>query len=169
MDHGGDNGIIDLGNNGGEVNIGIAQRIHSTLVKHRTRCRGVAKTLRIQHRKHLDGEIRREDPGDGVMKRSTFSSGAVGGTKEEGTELVSAIDENRLFGVGRGRLEEAVEGKVEGNWRRGIGEGKQKVKEMVHLREVRRKPRVLRGRRARAFGHGTCWWRVEEGIHSGWW
>ena len=67
---------------------------------------------------------------------------------------MSAIDEKRLIGVGRGGIEEAVEGKVEGN-RRGIGEGKERVEEMVQLREVRRKPRVLRGRRARAFGHGT--------------
>ena len=68
---------------------------------------------------------------------------------------MSAIDEKRLIGVRRGGVEEAVERKVEGNRRRGIDEGKERVEEMVHLREVRRKPRVLRGRRARAFGHGT--------------
>ena len=118
---------------------------------------------------YLDGEIRREGPGDGVMKRSTFPRGAIGGSEEEGTELVSTIDEKGLIGVGRGGVEEAVEGKIEGNWTKGIGEGKERVKEMVHLGEVRRKPRVLRGRRARAFCHGTCCWRVEEGIHSGWW
>ena len=40
------------------------------------------------------------------------------------------------------------------------------MEEMVYLGEVRRKPRVLRGRRAKAFSHETCWWRVEEGIHN---
>lgn len=90
------------------------------------------------------------------MKRSTFPSRAIGGTEEKGTEIVSTIDQERLISVGRSRFEEAVEGKVEGNRRRGIGERKEREEEVVHLREGRRKHRVFGGRRTRAFGHGTC-------------
>ena len=64
---------------------------------------------------YLAGEIKREGPSDGVMKRKTFSSGAIGGTKEEGTELLSTIDEKGLIGIGKGGVQEAIEGKIEGN------------------------------------------------------
>ena len=64
---------------------------------------------------YLAGEIKREGPSDGVMKRRMFSSEAIGGTEEERTELLSTIDEKRLIGVGKGGVQEAIEGKIEEN------------------------------------------------------
>lgn len=68
----------------------------------------------------LDGEVGREGPGEGIVVGSAFAGGVFGGVEEERGHFEGAIDEIGV-GVGGERLEEPLEGEIEGE-RSHVGE-----------------------------------------------
>lgn len=83
----------------------------------------------------LDGEVRRERPSEGIVVGSSFPRGVFGGIEKGGAHHKSAIDEEGLIGIRREGIEKVLEGEMEGE-RRGIGEGKECVEEMLHLAQI---------------------------------
>lgn len=83
-------------------------------MKHRTSSRCITQALCIEHRKHFDSEVRRENPGEGIVLGGALPGGALGGLEKSGAQFEGAIDEESLIGVGGGGVEKAVEGEVDG-------------------------------------------------------
>lgn len=54
--------------------------------------------------------------------RGAFSGGAFSGFEKEGTYFDGAIDEVRLIRIAGGVVEESLEGHVDGERRRGVGQ-----------------------------------------------